>query len=78
MTTHAIDQTTRAPVCGSYIYVGDQKDLGVTCKACLRDAEVVQVIGAHVNIGPEHMPLGLDEHLDHLRRLASRGQRDES
>lgn len=36
------------------------------------------VASAFVNTGPEHMPTGLDEHLDYLRRLASRGQRDES
>ena len=36
------------------------------------------VIMAHVNTGPEHMPDGLDEHLDYLRRLAARGERDES
>ena len=32
----------------------------------------------HVNVGPEHMPLGPDDHLLHLQRLADRGERDES
>lgn len=33
---------------------------------------------AFVNAGPEHMPEGLASHLDHLRRLALRGEKDES
>lgn len=33
---------------------------------------------AFVNTGPEHMPAGPSDHLDHLRRLAMRGEKDES
>lgn len=32
----------------------------------------------HVNRGPQHMPAGAADHLDHLRRLAARGEKDES
>lgn len=32
----------------------------------------------HVNVSPEHMPLGPADHLLHLQRLAARGERDES
>lgn len=32
----------------------------------------------HVNTGPAHMPLGLAEWRLYLKRLAMRGERDES
>jgi hypothetical protein len=88
MTTHAIDPTTKAARCASYLYRSDQEDVWVTCRVCLRlldeaesedeAAEQVPPRAAFVNVGPEHMPLGLDDHLAHLQRLAARGERDES
>jgi len=87
MTTHAIDPTTKAARCASYIYQGDQEYVWVTCRACLRmldefeGGSVVEQVpprAAFVNTGAEHMPIGLGYHLLHLQHLAACGERDES
>ena len=41
------------------------------------EAAMLAAIG-HVNRGPQHMPAGPADHLAHLRRLALRGEKDES
>lgn len=39
---------------------------------------IPSVTGHYVNTGPEHMPLGLADRRAHDKRLAERGERDES
>ena len=42
------------------------------------DASVYLGNAGYVNMGPQHMPAGAADHLGHLRRLALRGEKDES
>ena len=32
----------------------------------------------YVNVTPSHMPIGWRDHMDYIKRLAARGQKDES
>lgn len=61
------------------IFVPKWKDrYGTVYGTATRHESATLAAMGHVNRGPQHMPAGSADHLEHLRRLAMRGERDES